>query len=127
MAKLKIEDLKKIKEKVQGTMTMRDGSHRVKVIIHMGTCGIASGARSILNTAMEEIEQRKLTDVILTTTGCAGLCSNEPMATIEVKNTTPVKYIDLTEEKMKEIFEEHIIRGKPIAKYALAQGSERTI
>jgi len=126
MPKLKIEDLQKIKDKVKGTTTLRDGSHRVKINVHMGTCGITSGARKIMNVFLKEIEERGLTDIILTSTGCAGLCNHEPMATIEVMGETPIKYIDLTEEKSKKIFEEHVMNGKPVTEYALARGSETT-
>lgn len=126
MAKLKIEDLKKIKNDVQRTVTLRDGSHRAKITVHMGTCGIASGARNIMSALMEEIDKKKATDIILTTSGCAGLCSKEPMATVEIHGSTPVKYIELTEEKIKKIFEEHIMNGNPVTEYALAQGSETT-
>jgi NADP-reducing hydrogenase subunit HndB len=92
----------------------------------MGTCGIASGARKILNALMVEVEKKEIKDIIVTTSGCAGLCSREPMATVEIKDTTPVKYIDLTEEKIVKIFEEHVLNGNPVTEYALAQGSETT-
>ncbi len=126
MPKLSIEDLIKIKAKVEGKITMRDGSHRVKINVHMGTCGIAAGARKIMNVLIHEIEKRGLTDIILTSSGCAGLCNREPMATIEVKGTAPVKYIDLTEEKIIEILDEHVIAGNVLKDYALAMGSETT-
>jgi NADP-reducing hydrogenase subunit HndB len=126
MGKLKIEDLQKIKERVKGTVTVREGSHRVKIVVHMGTCGIAAGARTVLNTFLNEINARGVTDVILTTSGCAGLCSREPMATIEVKGTAPVKYIDLDEEKTKKIFSDHVMDEKPVIEFALVQGSETT-
>jgi NADP-reducing hydrogenase subunit HndB len=126
MAKLKVEDLKKIKDKVQATTTMRDGTHRVKITVHMGTCGIAAGARKIMETLLNEIEKREITDVILTSSGCAGLCSHEPMATIEIRGETPIKYVKLDEEKTAEIFEEHVLNGKPVIEYALVQGSETT-
>jgi NADP-reducing hydrogenase subunit HndB len=126
MAKLKVEDLKKIKDKVQATTTMRDGTHRVKITVHMGTCGIAAGARKIMETLLNEIEKREITDVILTSSGCAGLCSHEPMATVEIKGETPIKYVKLDEEKTTEIFEEHVLNGKPVIEYALVQGSETT-
>ena len=119
MAKLKVEDLKKIKDKVQATTTMRDGTHRVKVTVHMGTCGIAAGARKIMETLLNLIEKREITDVILTSSGCAGLCSHEPMATIEIRGETPIKYVKLDEEKIAEIFQEHVLNGKPIIEYAL--------
>jgi NADP-reducing hydrogenase subunit HndB len=92
----------------------------------MGTCGIAAGARDILTAVMEEIEQKKITDVIVTTSGCPGLCSREPMATVELVDKPPVKYVDLTPEKVKKIFSEHILKGNIVTEYALAVGSETT-
>ncbi len=126
MPKLTIEDLKKIREKARGTVTLRKGVGRAKVTVHMGTCGIASGARDIMDAVMNEIETRDIKDVIVTTSGCAGLCSREPMATVELPEKPPVKYVDLTKEKINKIFEEHILGGNIVTKYALAIGSERT-
>lgn len=126
MAKLSIDDLKKIKESVQASVTLREGGYRAKVNIHMGTCGIASGARGIMTAVMDEIGKRDIKDVIVTTSGCAGLCSREPMITIELLGAAPVKYTDLTPEKMREIFSEHILGGKVLEKYALSVGSETT-
>lgn len=125
MTKLKIEDLEKISQRVKKTVLLRDGAGRAKITVHMGTCGIAAGARKIMNELMDEIERRELTDVILTSSGCAGLCSKEPMATVELKDEAPVKYVDLTPEKIRKIFENHVIGGKIVEEYALAQGSER--
>jgi len=127
MPKLSIDDLKKIKEGVKGTLTLREGTQRVKITVHMGTCGIAAGARKIMNVFLKEIEERGITDVILTSSGCAGLCNQEPMATVEIKGETPVKYSYLDEKKTKEIFDQHVIDGKPVLEYVLARGSETTI
>jgi NADP-reducing hydrogenase subunit HndB len=124
MAKISIEDLKKIKESVVAGVTLREGGYRAKVNIHMGTCGIASGARQIMTTVLDEISKRDVKDVIVTTSGCAGLCSREPMITVEVLGAAPVKYVELNPEKMREIFAEHVLAGKPVEKYALAVGSE---
>jgi NADP-reducing hydrogenase subunit HndB len=126
MKKLKIGDLEKIRDKVRRTAVLRQGKSRAKITVHMGTCGIAAGARDILSGLMQEIEKKKLSDVIVTTSGCAGLCSREPMATVEIIDKPPVKYVDLTKEKMKKILEQHIIKGKIVSEYALAVGSERT-
>ncbi|MDH4267272.1 MAG: (2Fe-2S) ferredoxin domain-containing protein, partial [Deltaproteobacteria bacterium] len=112
MAKLSIEDLKKIKESVQASVNLREGGYRAKVNIHMGTCGIASGARGIMTAVMNEIEKGDIKDVIVTTSGCAGLCSREPMITVELLGAAPVKYSDLTPDKMREIFSEHVLGGK---------------
>ena len=125
MPKLKIEDLEKISQRVKKTVLLRDGAGVAKITVHMGTCGIAAGARKIMNALMETIEEKDIKDVILTSSGCAGLCSKEPMATVELKDETPVKYVDLTPEKIRKILEEHVIGGKIVEEYALAQGSER--
>src|SRR5512134_3555433 len=126
MAKISIEDLKKIKESVQAAVTLREGGYHAKVNIHMGTCGIASGARALMTAVLDEIQKRDLKDVIVTTSGCAGLCSREPMVTVERLGEAPVKYVDLNAEKMREIFSEHVLGGKAVEKYALAVGSETT-
>jgi len=123
--KLKPEDLDKISEKMKSTTMLREGAGRVKITVHMGTCGIASGAREILSAFMKEIENVDAKDIILTTSGCAGLCSREPMATIELKDNPPVKYVDLNPDKVKKIFSEHVLGGNILEDYALAVGSER--
>ncbi len=125
MPKLSIDDLDKISQKVRKTVVLREGAGRAKITVHMGTCGIAAGARKIMNTLMDEFEKNKIEDVILTSSGCAGLCSKEPMATVELKDEAPVKYIDLTPEKIGKILSEHVIGGKIVKEYALAKGSER--
>jgi len=128
MPKLKIEDLVKIKEKATRTTSLREGGpYKTKITVHMGTCGIAAGARKILDSLMKEIEERDTKDIFLTTSGCAGLCSREPMITVESTGKAPVKYIELTEEKIKEIFEKHIVGGNVVQAYALAVGSERAV
>jgi len=125
MAKLKIKDLEKISQRVRKTTLLREGAGKAKIIVHMGTCGIAAGAREIMNTLLDEFAKENIEDVILTSSGCAGLCSKEPMATVEVKDEAPVKYIDLTPEKIRRILTEHVIGGKVVSEYALAVGSER--
>ena len=125
MPKLKPEDLAKITERVKRTMILREGTGRAKICVHMGTCGIAAGARAIMSTLMEEIEKRNIKDIILTTSSCAGLCSREPMITVEIQNQPPVKYIDLTSEKAIKIFDRHILDGEIVKEYALAFGSEQ--
>ncbi len=126
MAKLKIEDLKKIKENYKATQTLREGGFRVKVTVHMGTCGIAAGARGIMDTLLEEMNKADLKDVTITTSGCAGLCSKEPMATVELVGGPPVRYISLTADKMRKIFAEHVVAGRPVKEYALVAGHETT-
>ena len=124
MPKLRIEDLKRIKESVKGTVNLRDGQSRVKVTVHMGTCGIAAGARPVMTALLAKIEQGDIKDVILTSSGCAGLCSHEPMMTVEHQGQAPVKYMRLNAEKAEKIFERHIMAGEPVVEYAFSEGSE---
>lgn len=127
MPKLKIEDLARIREEARRATMLREGAGRVKIIVHLGTCGIAAGGRNIMAAVLREIEERNLHDVLVTTSGCAGLCSREPMMTVEVLGEAPVKYVDLTEGKVKEIFTEHVVGGRIAERYALAVGSERAM
>jgi NADP-reducing hydrogenase subunit HndB len=126
MAKLRVEDLKKIKESMAGTVNLRAGDQRVKITVHMGTCGIAAGARKIMNALLQKLEQSGATDVILTSSGCAGLCNHEPMITVEVKESAPVKYVKLDPEKAAKIFDDHVMKGSPVSEFALSMGSETT-
>ena len=126
MPKLRIEDLKAIQEKVKQQKILRDGVSNARIIIHMGTCGIAAGARDVMKALLDEIAQKDVKDVIVTTSGCAGLCSKEPMATVEIAGKPPVKYINLNGEKIRRILNEHALAGRILAEFALGVGSETT-
>ena len=126
MPRMSIEDLKRIREETKQAMNLRTGSARARITVHMGTCGIAAGARDVMAALLKEIEARKLADVIVTTSGCAGLCSREPMATVEVTGQPPVKYIDLKPERMLRILREHVLEGRIVTDFALASGCETT-
>ena len=125
MPKLTIEELKKMRESAKKDIYLREGDFRGKVIVHMGTCGIAAGARGIMNTFLDELDKGGVTDIMFTTTGCAGLCSEEPIVTIEIEEHAPVKYGKLTPDKAKKIFDEHILGGKVVDEFVIGIGSER--
>ena len=127
MSKITPKDLDRISEEIKSRMHLRKGVARARVLVHMGTCGIAAGARAVMAALMEDIEARQLADVALVTSSCAGLCSREPMVTVEIKDQPPVKYVDLTAEKAREIVEKHIVGGQIVAEYALSMGSERVL
>lgn len=122
--KLRIQDLAKIRERAKALTTIRESQGRAKVTIHMGTCGIAAGAREIMDALLDEMQKNNVQDVIVSASGCAGLCNREPMATVEFTGQPPVKYIDLTPEKMRIIFAAHVLGGRLVPEYALAVGSE---
>jgi len=124
MAKLKIEDLKKIKERVRAETALREGYKRVKVTVHMGTCGIASGAREVLDALLGEIEEAAVSDMMITTSGCMGLCSREPLVTVEILGREPIKYEYVNPNKMRQIFKRHILEGEIQTPFVLARGAE---
>jgi len=124
MAKLNVEDLKRIKEDVLKSTSLRKGGKRVKITVHMGTCGIASGARDVLKSAMDEIGESGADDIIITTSGCMGICSREPLVTIEVLDNKPVVYEYVDTKKMRQIFKQHVLAGKVQADFAMAVGRE---
>ncbi len=116
----RIEDLEKIKEQIFQDLTLQKEGIRTKINLHMGTCGIAAGANRLQAFINREIEEKGLKDIKIIHSGCAGLCSREPMVTIESIGLPPVKYCDLNEEKIQEIFSRHVLKGEIVDAYALA-------
>ena len=108
-AKNKLED---IKEKILKENSLNDKYKKFKITVHLGTCGIASGAQSISSTVREEIEKSNRKDISFATSGCIGFCSLEPMMTIECSNSEPVIYHSLDSDKVKIIFDAHINKDK---------------
>ena len=125
MAKLSIDDLKKIKQRVEKEDQFRTGDKRFKITVHMGTCGIASGAKEILDTFMDEVGNSNSEDVIVTTSGCIGICSKEPLATIEEQGKEPIVYEYLTVNKVRQIFKRHIINDEIQTDFVMARGREQ--
>ena len=123
MAKLTIDDLKKIKEKVHAEMALREGERRAKITVHMGTCGIASGAREVVNAVAQELESSGRTDIRLTTSGCIGACAHEPVMTVETLGGKPVLYGHLDADKGREVFRD-VLAGKSAGAYVVYIGSE---
>jgi NADP-reducing hydrogenase subunit HndB len=126
VAKLSIMDLHNIKKKSKTEFALKKGGYRAKVIVHLGTCGVASGASKIMTTLKDEIAGNRSDDIMVIPSGCAGTCDREPMVTIETPDHPPVKYINLNEEKMRELFKEHVMHGRPVEKYAMVCGGEAT-
>jgi NADP-reducing hydrogenase subunit HndB len=122
MPKISVADLKKIKERVREDNSLREGSQRVKITVHMGTCGVAAGARTVMDSLMGEITEAKVTDVVVTTSGCAGMCSKEPMVTIEMLGQEPVLYGKMDANKMRQVFKRHVLLGEVQSSFAIAKG-----
>jgi len=125
VAKLTVDDLKKIKERVLMEDQFRSGQKRAKITVHMGTCGIASGARDIMDALLDELAQNNVSDVLVTTSGCIGICSREPLVTVEEQDREPLVYECLTAGKMRQIFRQHIMGGKIQSEFVMARGKEQ--
>ncbi len=114
-----LADLRKIKDEVQIRNALREDGYTACVTVHMGTCGIASGAREVMRILLENLGKSRRKDIRVTTSGCIGLCSHEPLITVERLNEEPVRYAMVNAEKINQIFKEHVIGGKPVVEYAL--------
>ncbi|MBA7590333.1 hypothetical protein ES708_32448 [subsurface metagenome] len=127
MGKIKTEDLIKIKKHTLAKRELSKTGKKIRITVHMGTCGIASGAQKIIDTLTNEIEKGKQKNIVIVTSGCMGLCSREPLITMEIFGQEPIIYQYMDEEKALEVFKKHILGGKVLATYALVRGKEEQI
>ncbi|KAF0122053.1 MAG: NADH-quinone oxidoreductase subunit F [bacterium] len=125
MQRLKIEDLYKIKGAVLRLWTLDPAGYTCRITVHMGTCGISSGAENVLNVFKEELRLSGRTDIIITTSGCAGICNREPLITVESVGEESIKYADMDEEKARQIFQKHVLGGQVILEWAFSRGWEQ--
>lgn len=124
MAKLTIEDLKKIKESAKKETALREGHATAKITVHMGTCGIAAGAREVMDALLEEMAETDRDDIRVVTSGCMGMCSSEPNVTVELIGLYPVIYQHMDRNKTRQVFKQHVLQGKVQTDFALARGPE---
>lgn len=113
------KDLKAMQEQAKREIDLRSGPKDMRITVHMGTCGIAAGARDILAAVMKELGQANVNTVSLTQTGCAGLCDQEPMLTLTDKAGGSFRYGRLDKNKVGEIVREHVLRGQPVVEYLI--------
>ena len=115
-----LEELKAIKAKMQDKVALRTSGGDVRVVVGMATCGIAAGARPVLNAFVEGVAAEGLGDkVIVTQTGCIGVCQYEPVVEVYTPDAEKITYVKMTVEKAKEVIEKHIKGGKPITEYTI--------
>ncbi len=121
MPKLTIQDLKKIKEATKKTTSLREGGATVKVTVHMGTCGIAAGAREVMDALLEELTESDRQDIRVVNSGCMGMCSSEPNVTVEIEEGKAVIYQHMDRNKMRQVFKRHVLLGEVQTDFALAR------
>ena len=115
-----LAELKAIRDRVQGQVNMRgEDSNQTRVVVGMATCGIASGARPVLNRLAELVQEKGLTNVTVTQTGCIGLCQYEPIVEVYAPGKEKVTYVHMTPEKALEIIDKHLVRGQVVTEYTL--------
>ncbi len=115
-----LEELRAIRERMQGKVGMRsEDASQIKIVVGMATCGIASGARPVLNILADEVQKRGLSNVVVTQTGCIGLCKYEPVVEVYVPGKEKVTYVKMNVDKALEVLEQHIVRGYTLGKYTL--------
>ncbi len=116
-----LEELKAIKAKMQDKVNLRTSSAQTRVVVGMATCGIAAGARPVLAAFVEGINEAGLSDsVIVTQTGCIGICQYEPV--VEIYNgEDKVTYVKMTAERAKEVIEKHIKGGNVVTEYTIGE------
>ncbi len=115
-----LEELMALRDAAKAQMTTRDDSGELtRIVVGMATCGIAAGARPVMNKFVDEVAKRGLRNVTVAQTGCIGMCQYEPIAEVLVPGKEKVTYVQLTEEKVAKIVLEHIVNGKPVVEYTV--------
>ncbi|MFW5999180.1 MAG: (2Fe-2S) ferredoxin domain-containing protein [Halanaerobiaceae bacterium] len=119
-----LEELNELKENARRKMKMRDNEEKPTVIVGMGTCGIAAGARDILQAVLQEVEKRGL-DVRVTQTGCIGMCEKEPLLDVKISGEDRITYGNLEPKDVKNIIVEHVINGNVVQDLAVARMEDK--
>ena len=115
-----LKELAEIRERMKNKVALREGTGEIRVVVGMATCGIAAGARPVLNALVEQVAEQNLGDrVTVTQTGCIGMCRYEPIVEVFEGDKERVTYVKVKPEMVPEIIKEHLIGGKPVTKYTI--------
>lgn len=115
-----LAELNEIRKRAQEQISVRDNkNNRLRIVVGMATCGIAAGARPVMNAFVEELKKRNINDVSVTMTGCIGICRLEPVAEVLNPDGSKVTYVRLTAEKAARIVAEHIVNGRVCTDYTI--------
>jgi len=117
-----LEELRAIRENMQAQMGLRkEDSNQTRIVVGMATCGIASGARPVLMALSDAVQEKGLKNVMVTQTGCIGLCQYEPIVEVMEPGKDKITYVKMTPEKALEVLDQHIIRGQIVKKYTISE------
>lgn len=119
-----LEELAAIRDKMKSTVNTREAAgDATRVVVGMATCGIAAGARPVLSAFTEEVARRELDGVMVTQTGCIGICQYEPVVEVFEPDKEKVTYVKMTPEKVQRVVSEHLVGGKPVTEYTIGAAS----
>ena len=116
-----LAELQAIKDRMKDKVVLREGTSQVRVVVGMATCGIAAGARPVLNAFVEAVNESGLAgDVSVSQTGCIGICQYEPVVEVYEAGGVKTTYVKMTPEKAKTVVEKHLKGGNPVAEFTIA-------
>ncbi len=119
-----LAELAEIRNRMKDKVSLREGTGELRIVVGMATCGIAAGARPVLNALVEAVSENGLSDkATVTQTGCIGICQYEPIVEVFESGKDKVTYVNMTPEKAKKIVEDHIKNGKPVVEYTLKENA----
>ncbi len=115
-----LAELQAIRDKARASVTLRENAEAgTRVLVGMATCGIAAGARPVLNTFVEEVAKRGLQDIMVTQTGCIGICQYEPVVEVITPGQEKVTYVKMTPEKAVRVVNDHLVNGNVVTEYTI--------
>lgn len=120
-----LAELKAIRDRAQAELNMRrENPNAARVLVGMATCGIAAGARPVLNAFVEEIAKRGLKDITVTQTGCIGICQYEPVVEVEIPGEEKVTYVKMTPEKAVKVVNDHLVNHNVVTEYVIGTATK---
>lgn len=119
-----IQELQEIRERTLKTITMRTDVHEARVVVGMGTCGIAAGARAVMLDFVDQIHDRGIQHITISQTGCIGMCRYEPIVDVIFPGQPKVTYVNVTTDMVPRIITEHLVNGKPVKEFTVGAAEE---
>lgn len=117
-----LAELEAIRNKTLSNINMRsDREEGIRIVVGMATCGIAAGARPVLNALVDEVSKRDVKNVLVSQTGCIGMCRLEPIIEVYVPGKEKVTYVKMTAEKAVRVISEHVVNNKPVIEYTIGE------
>jgi NADP-reducing hydrogenase subunit HndB len=115
-----LAELAELREKMKASVNLRhDSSDDVRVVVGMATCGIAAGARPVLAAFVEEVNKRQLKNIMVTQTGCIGICKLEPIVEVQFPGEEKVTYVQMSPDKVAKVVTEHLVNGNVVTEFTV--------